>query len=89
MGTEDQLWSSCAYALRIESRLNAARFPYPHVLYRYQGAGHHVNMLVPYEPGEGFADLTDPLGQGNTLAANADAHARLWPHLLSFFAHPA
>lgn len=88
-GTEDQIWSSCAYALRIDSRLNAARFPYPHVLYRYQGAGHHVNTLVPFEPGDGFADLTEPLAEGNTLFANADAHARLWPRLLSFLAHPA
>ncbi len=44
-GTADEIWSSCAYAMRIDSRLNAARFPYPHVLYRYQGAGHHVNTL--------------------------------------------
>jgi len=72
--------------VRIESRLNAARFPYPHVVYRYQGAGHHVNALVPYEPGEGFADLIDPLGEGDTLFANADADARLWPRLLSFLA---
>ncbi|MBV9335430.1 MAG: hypothetical protein JO243_05990 [Solirubrobacterales bacterium] len=88
-GTEDQIWSSCAYALRMDRRLNAARFAYPHVLDRYQGAGHHVNTLVPYQPGEGFADLTEPLAEGNTLFANADAHARLWPRLLSFLAHPA
>ena len=88
-GTADEIWSSCAYALRIDSRLNAARFPYPHVLYRYQGAGHHVNTLVPYEPGDGFADLIEPLAEGNTLFANANAHARLWPRLLSFLAHPA
>jgi dienelactone hydrolase len=88
-GTADEIWSSCAYALRIDSRLNAARFPYPHVLYRYQGAGHHVNTLVPYDPGDGFADLDEPLAEGDTLFANADAHARLWPRLLSFLAHPA
>ncbi|MBV9362999.1 MAG: acyl-CoA thioesterase/BAAT N-terminal domain-containing protein [Solirubrobacterales bacterium] len=88
-GTEDQIWSSCAYALRMVRRLKADRFPYPDVLYRYQGAGHHVNTLVPYQPGEGFADLTEPLAEGNTLFANADAHARLWPRLLSFLAHPA
>ena len=50
-GTDDQIWDSCAYALRIENHLTAARFAYPHVLYRYQGAGHWVNGLVPYEPG--------------------------------------
>ncbi|MBV9365718.1 MAG: hypothetical protein JOY89_15895 [Solirubrobacterales bacterium] len=44
---------------------------------------------MPYEPGDAFADLTDPLGQGNTLSANANADARLWPRLLSFLAHPA
>ena len=88
-GTEDNLWSSCAYALRMVRRLDGVGFPYPHVLYRYLGAGHHVNTLVPYQPGEGYADLTEPLAEGNTLFANADAHARLWPRLLSFLAHPA
>lgn len=39
-GTDDQIWTSCAYALRIERHVTGARFAYPHVLYRYQGAGH-------------------------------------------------
>ena len=87
-GTDDLVWTSCAYALRIENHLTAARFAYPHVLYRYQGAGHHVNGLVPYQPGEILADLAAPIGQGNTLLANANARARLWPQLLAFLAHP-
>ncbi len=87
-GTDDQVWTSCAYALRIENRLTAARFAYPHVLYRYLGAGHYVNLLVPYQPGEILPDLTRPTGQGKTLLANANAHARLWPQLLRFLAHP-
>ena len=70
------------------SHLTAARFAYPHVLYRYQGAGHYVNLLVPYQPGEIVADLARPIGQGNTLLANANAHARLWAQLLGFLAHP-
>jgi dienelactone hydrolase len=87
-GTDDQVWSSCAYALRIERHLTAARFAYPHVLYRYQGAGHYVNGLVPYQPGEIVAELAKPIGSGDTLLADANAHARLWPQLLGFLAHP-
>jgi|HubBroStandDraft_6_1064221.scaffolds.fasta_scaffold03202_10 dienelactone hydrolase len=87
-GTDDHLWTSCAYALRIEHHLTAARFAYPHVLYRYLGAGHYVNLLVPYQPGEILSDLARPTGQGNTLLANANAHARLWAQLLGFLAHP-
>ena len=87
-GTDDHGWTSCAYALRIENRLTAARFAYPHVLYRYLGGGHYVNLLVPYQPGEILSDLATPIGQGNTVLANANAHARLWPQLLSFLAHP-
>jgi dienelactone hydrolase len=88
-GTDDQIWASCAYALRIEKRLTAARFAYPHVLYRYQGAGHWVNGLVPYEPGLVSLELAKPINSGDTLLANANAHARLWPRLLAFLAHPA
>jgi pimeloyl-ACP methyl ester carboxylesterase len=87
-GTDDQVWTSCAYALRIERHLTAARFAYPHVVYRYQGAGHYVNELVPYQPGEILPSLAKPIGSGNTLLANANAHARLWPQLLGFLAHP-
>ena len=88
-GTDDQVWTSCAYALRIENRLTAAHFGYPHVLYRYLGAGHYVNLLVPYQPGEIVADLAKPIGSGDTLLADANAHARLWPQLLGFLAHRA
>ncbi len=89
-GTDDQIWTSCAYALRIERHLTAARFAYPHVVYRYQGAGHYVNELVPYQPGEILPSLAKPIGSGKTLLANANAnaHARLWPQLLGFLAHP-
>ena len=87
-GTDDHVWSSCAYALRIENRLTAGHFAYPHIVYRYLGAGHYVNLLVPYQPGEILSDLARPTGQGDTLLANANAHARLWPQLLSFLADP-
>ncbi len=84
-GTADQVWTSCAYASAIQQRLLAARDPDPHVLYRYTGAGHFVNELIPYEP-----SFSNPGGGvGNTPLANADADARLWPHVLSFLAHPA
>jgi dienelactone hydrolase len=88
-GTDDQIWDSCAYALRIENHLTAARFAYPHVLYRYQGAGHWVNGLVPYEPGIVSLERAKPIDSGDTLLADANAHARLWPRLLAFLAHPA
>ncbi|HEY2651139.1 MAG TPA: hypothetical protein VGI50_04400 [Solirubrobacteraceae bacterium] len=58
-------------------------------MYRYLGAGHFVNLLVPHQPGEILPDLADPIGSGNTLLASANAHARLWPQLLGFLAHPA
>ncbi|MBV9810230.1 MAG: hypothetical protein JO286_23840 [Solirubrobacterales bacterium] len=64
IGTEDQLWSSCAYALRIESRLNAARFPYPHVLYRYQGAGHTSTRSCPTSPAMPLPTSPIPLAKG-------------------------
>ncbi len=86
-GTDDQIWSSCASALRIERHLTAARFAYPHVVYRYRGAGHLVDTLVPYQPGEILPDLAEPTGAGDTPLANANAHARLWPQLLAFLAH--
>ena len=88
-GTHDEIWTSCAYALRIENRLTAARFAYPHVVYRYLGAGHYVNLLVPYEPGLVALELAEPIGSGDTLLADANAHARLWPRLLAFLARPA
>jgi dienelactone hydrolase len=88
-GTDDQIWSSCPSALRIERHLTDARFAYPHVVYRYQGAGHLVDTLVPYRPGEILPDLAEPIGSGDTLLADANAHARLWPQLLGFLAHPA
>ena len=76
--------------LRAADREPAQRrqVPYPHVLYRYQGAGHHVNTLVPYQPGETLPYLAEPIGAGDTPLANANAHARLWPQLLAFLTHP-
>lgn len=61
------------------------------MLYRYLGAGHYVNGLIPYEPSSpGAVGLN---GLGDTALANtntdADADARLWPEVLSFLANPA
>jgi BAAT / Acyl-CoA thioester hydrolase C terminal. len=83
-GTADQLWTSCAYAETIQDELTAAGDRYPHVLYRYTGAGHFVNELVPYEPSQ--LQPQDGYGLGATLTANADADAGLWPNLLHFLA---
>jgi dienelactone hydrolase len=86
-GTADLEWTSCTYAAAIQDRLAAAHDRYPHVLYRYVGAGHHVNELIAYEPQSNV--LADPEGSGETLLANAIARANLWPNLLRFLANPA
>jgi dienelactone hydrolase len=80
-GTDDQVWTSCAYARAIQAHLSAADDRYVHVLYRYLGAGHSLNVLVPYEPGE-----PSPNTLGDTPLADTDADARLWPKILSFLA---
>ncbi len=95
-GTDDQIWTSCAYAQAIQSRLTAARDHYPHVLYRYSGAGHFVGQLIPYEPALFFGPTNGYVGdiplwsvQGGTPLANVNADARLWPRVLSFLSNPA
>lgn len=88
-GTADKVWTSCAYAQTIQQRLAAAHDPHPHVLYRYQGGGHLLNGLVPYEPSSAAAlAAVSPQGEGGTFLANDDADGRLWPHLLHFLANP-
>lgn len=85
-GTDDQTWISCTFAQAIQSRLTAAGDRYPHVLYRYVGAGHLVGTLIPYEP---ISSAAASRGPGDTPLANTDADARLWPEVLSFLANPA
>jgi dienelactone hydrolase len=84
-GTADLEWTSCAYAAAIQDRLSRARDRYPHVLYRYIGAGHYVNELIRYEP----QSTARVQGQGDTPLANASATDSLWPYLLRFLANPA
>ena len=83
-GTGDQVWISCTYAQAIQRHLTAAGDRYAHVLYRYLGAGHSVNALVPYEAGNANGNTL-----GDTPLANIDADARLWPEVLAFLADPA
>lgn len=78
-GTDDQTWSSCAYASAIIDHLDAARDGFPHILYRYAHAGHVVGSFVPDEPG--WTDLDDPDPQADQQALEAD-----WPRLLKFLA---
>jgi dienelactone hydrolase len=86
-GTTDQVWPSCGYAQAIQRHLTAAGDRYPHVLYRYLGAGHFVSTIVPHQP---FSPGVNTLiGQGDTPLSNDDAEARLWPALLSFLADPS
>jgi dienelactone hydrolase len=86
-GTADLIWTSCAYAAAIQRRLSAAADRYPHVLYRYVGAGHLVDGLVPYEPQS--TSTINAQGQGDAPLAIASAVASLWTHLLRFLADPA
>jgi dienelactone hydrolase len=86
-GTADLIWTSCAYAAAIQRRLSTAADHYPHVLYRYVGAGHLVDGLVPYEPQS--TSTINGQGQGDAPLANASAVASLWTYLLRFLADPA
>ncbi|MHB1526926.1 MAG: acyl-CoA thioesterase/bile acid-CoA:amino acid N-acyltransferase family protein [Candidatus Dormibacteria bacterium] len=86
-GGADSVWTSCAYADAIMSRLAAHHDPYQHVLYAYPDAGHGVGSIVPYEPDQlspGCSDLA-----GSFPSANHIVDAQLWPHLLSFLANSA
>ena len=68
-GTADQLWVSCTFGEAIQRLLTAAGDRYAHVLYRYAGAGHLVDSLIPYEPATpGYASLHN--AQGVTPLAN-------------------
>ena len=80
-GEADKTWVSCPYAQAILGLLDAHHDRWVHVLYAYPGAGHPVGTLVPYEP-----QPTVVAAQDVTYAADQQALALLWPHLLSFLA---
>jgi dienelactone hydrolase len=84
-GTDDVTWISCTFAQAIQSRLTTGGDRYAHVLYRYAGAGHLVDSLIPYEP----TSSEPPAVTGDSPLANADADARLWPDILRFLANPS
>jgi dienelactone hydrolase len=69
----DFVWDSCAYATAIVRRLDAHDFRYSHVFHRYPKAGHHVGVLIPYEP----TVMDNP-------RADEQARERQWPELLAF-----
>ena len=52
----------------IERHLTAARFAYPHVVYRYQGAGHLVDTLVAYRPGAILPTSPSPSAQATRFS---------------------
>jgi dienelactone hydrolase len=78
-GEADQTWTSCPFAQAILSLLDAHHDHWSHVLYAYAGAGHFVGSLVPYEPLAPASAGSDP-----SYAADQEADALLWPHLLRF-----
>jgi dienelactone hydrolase len=78
-GEADQTWTSCPFAQAILSLLDAHHDHWSHVMYAYAGAGHLVGSLLPYEP---VAPAS--AGSGPSYAADQEADALLWPHLLSF-----
>jgi dienelactone hydrolase len=80
-GEADQTWTSCQYARAILRPLDAHHDRWAHMLYAYPGAGHSVGTLVPYEPDTPAVAAQDP-----SYAADQQARALLWPHLLSFLA---
>jgi dienelactone hydrolase len=59
-GTDDQVWSSCASALSIERHLTAARFAYPHVVYRYWPMGSARSASIAPDTGVITAPSTPP-----------------------------
>lgn len=67
--TADDTWPSCPYARAIAARHGPRRLS----LYAYQGAGHFVGALVPYEPWE--LALDEPTER---------AREQLWPHVIAF-----
>ena len=77
-GEADQTWTSCPYAQAVLRVLDSHHDHWAHVLYAYPGAGHPVGTLVPYEP-------AFPVGDTD-YAADQQARALLWPHLLAFLA---
>lgn len=84
-GGADKVWHSCAYSMAIENELGAVQNPLPHPLYAFPDAGHGVGTLIPYEP----SIVTTLVGtdlSGTTPQGNAEATAKLWPHVLSFLA---
>ena len=80
-GEADQIWISCPFAQAILSLLDAHHDRWTHVLDAYPSAGHYVGSLVPYEPVAPAFARADP-----DYAADQEADALLWPHLLHFLA---
>jgi hypothetical protein len=59
-------------------RLRAAAHEYPYTILVYPEAGHGLGSFVPYQP-----NVRDDARQaGATPAANQQARASLWPHVL-------
>jgi dienelactone hydrolase len=80
-GEADRTWISCPFARAILSLLDAHHDRWTHMLYAYADAGHFVGSLVPYEPKAPASARSDP-----SYAADQEADALLWPHLLHFLA---
>jgi dienelactone hydrolase len=76
------VWASRGSVERIERRLTARHFRFPHQGLIYEHAGHFIGAALPYLPTTPGASG----GLGGTPRADAAAEADLWQHILSFFA---
>jgi hypothetical protein len=67
---------------RIERRLTAPHFRFPHEGLIYEHAGHFIGTALPYQPTTPGASG----GFGGTPRADAAAEVDLRAHILDFFA---
>lgn len=80
-GGSDELWDSGASVERLETRLDQARYSYPHQALVYPGAG-HVLLGSGWHPTT--ADNSDAMQNGGTAEADGRAQADAWPRVIAF-----
>lgn len=83
-GTDDQIWPSSLFAVRIMARLHRHHHPYADESLCYKGAGHYI--LWPYRPTVTTGSASGPVTilMGGHPRAYAFADADFWPRMLAF-----